>query len=191
MSNDADGSVTEDHSESLIGILTLRFDLYSQQHFENMRQLYFPPERNLVPAHLTLFHSLPLTKETRTVVGSKAASTAMFPVAVTGLRSLGRGVAYTLGAPELAILHQSLSHSFTEFLTPQDKQKFQPHVVIQNKATSEQAKALLARLQPAFQAFTVEAQGLDLWHYRNGPWALTQQFHFKPMHPGSRESPLY
>ena len=143
-----------------------------------MRQRYFPPERNLVPAHLTLFHVLPTTEAICATLARTAAMTEIFPLAVNGLRSLGRGVAYTLAGPEIYSLHKLLSFSFAALLTPQDQKKFQPHVVIQNKSTAEQASALLALLQANFQSFTVEAQGLDLWHYRNGPWDLAQQFTF-------------
>ncbi len=143
-----------------------------------MRQRYFPPERNLVPAHLTLFHTLPMCEETCSTLTSTAETTKVFPVPVTGLRSLGRGVAYNLAAPQLLSLHQSLARFFAEDLSPQDKQKFQPHVVIQNKSTAEQARALLATLQAQFQSFTVEAHGFDLWHYRGGPWELAGQWDF-------------
>lgn len=162
----------------LTNILTLRFDPASQEHFEEMRQRYFPPERNQVPAHLSLFHSLPDIEEISSTLASEAATTKAFPMMVNGLRSLGRGVAYTLAAPEIMSLHRELSLSFATQLTPQDKQKFQPHVVIQNKTTGEEARTLLALLQASFVAFPVQAEGLILWHYRNGPWELARHFEF-------------
>ena len=143
-----------------------------------MRQRYFPPERNLVPAHLTLFHVLPTTEDICSTLAAIASSTKAFPLTVTGLRSLGRGVAYTLAGAEIDSLHRILSFSFAVYLSPQDQQKFKPHVVIQNKSTAEQAGALHALLQESFQSFTVEAYGLDLWHYQNGPWELARQFDF-------------
>ena len=164
--------------ETVSAILTIRFDPMSQQHFEDMRQRYFPPERNLVPAHLTLFHVLPVTEEICSTLSMTAAATRVFSLSVTGLRSLGRGVAYTLDGLELESVYRVLSFSFAALLTPQDRQKFRPHVVIQNKSTAEDAKALLAELQAGFQSFRVEAHGLDFWHYRNGPWELARQFNF-------------
>jgi 2'-5' RNA ligase len=163
---------------TLSGILTLRFDPLSQQHFDAMRQRYFPPERNLVPAHLTLFHVLPTTEEICSTLAMIARATRVFPVAVTGLRSLGRGVTYTLAGAEVYSLHRLLSFSFAGLLSAQDQQKFRPHVVIQNKSTEEQARVLLAELQAGFESFTVEAHGLDLWHYRDGPWEMARQFDF-------------
>jgi hypothetical protein len=166
------------HRETLSGILTLRFDPSSQAHFEDMRQRYFPPERNLVPAHLTLFHVLPTTEEICSTLARTASMTNVFTIAVNGLHFLGRGVAYTLAGPEVHSVHRLLSFSFAALLSPQDKQKFRPHVVIQNKSTEGQATELLARLQTGFQSFTVEARGLDLWHYRDGPWELARHFAF-------------
>ena len=143
-----------------------------------MRQRYFPPERNLVPAHLTVFHVLPVTEDICATLARTASATKVFPLTVIGLRSLGRGVAYKLAGPGINSLYRVLAFSFAALLTAQDKKKFLPHVVIQNKSSAEEASALLAQLQAGFQSFTVEAQGLDLWHYRDGPWELARQFAF-------------
>ena len=40
-------------------ILTLELDERSFAFFGAQRRRYFPPERNFIPAHLTLFHALP------------------------------------------------------------------------------------------------------------------------------------
>ena len=159
-------------------VLTLRLDPASQAHFEAMRQRHFPPERNQIPAHLTLFHTLPQTPEITACLAA-AAQIPPFELQVTGLRSLGRGVAYTLASPALEALHRKLSDAFAVHLTAQDRQKFQPHIVIQNKATAERARALLAELKASFRPFTVHAEALDLWHYLNGPWQHERTFPFE------------
>ena len=159
-------------------LLTLHLDPNSQALFEAMRQRHFPTERNQVPAHLSLFHTLPQSPEILEIL-ARAGQIEPFPLTVTGLRSLGKGVAYTLTAPPLLTLHRHLAEAFARHLTPQDRQKFQPHIVIQNKATVEAARNLLAQLQPAFTPFEIQALGLDLWHYRNGPWTHAQTFPFK------------
>jgi 2'-5' RNA ligase len=159
-------------------LLTLRLDTASQAFFDQMRQQYFPPERNLIAAHVTLFHTLPQVPEITAALEAAAARTASYPVYVTGLRSLGRGVAYKLESPELMVLHRDLSVAFSGCLTAQDRQKFQPHVVIQNKVTAARAKSLMAILEPQFRSFDVHAQGLDLWHYMGGPWEHARTFLF-------------
>ena len=39
-------------------ILTLVLDAASQAFFDRLRRQHFPPERNVLDAHLTLFHAL-------------------------------------------------------------------------------------------------------------------------------------
>lgn len=158
-------------------ILTLRLDAAAQEFFEGMRQRYYPAERNQIAAHLTLFHTLPRSAEVRAALAA-AAGRPGFAMTVTGLRSLGRGVAYTLAAGELQGVHGGLAAAFREHLTAQDRQRFMPHVVVQNKATGDAARALLGELQRGFKGFEVRAVGLDLWHYLGGPWELAESFAF-------------
>ncbi len=159
-------------------VLTLRLDEPTQARFDRLRTVHFPPERNLIAAHLTLFHTLPEEAWVRTHLLKAAEATPRFPLAVTGLRSLGRGVAYTLTSPELMDLHRRLAQAFAEVLSPQDRQPFQPHIVVQNKATPDAARALLANLRATFTPSPAEAIGLDLWRYRGGPWEYRETFLF-------------
>ena len=162
----------------MTNVLTLKFDKDSQEFFEGMRQKHFPTERNLIGAHLTLFHTLPDDPWNAEFMEMVAQHEKPFPLQVTGLRSLGKGVAYTLRSPELMDLFDELAREFRDSLTPQDRQKFSPHVVVQNKVTPEKARALLAKLQAGFKPFTVHATGLQLWNYLGGPWKLAQEFLF-------------
>ncbi|MGN6819107.1 MAG: 2'-5' RNA ligase family protein, partial [Sphingomonas sp.] len=73
-----------------------------QAWLDRERAAYFPPERNMLPAHLTMFHHLPpsLDAEVRQRLGEISREGA--PVArIAGLVSLGRGVAYRIDSPEL------------------------------------------------------------------------------------------
>ena len=161
-------------------ILTLAFNPDDQARFERLRQAHFPAGRNHIPAHLTLFHHLPgeeldgVRADLATACGHQAPCS----VEVTGLRSLGRGVAYALASAELARLRSTLAQAWHERLTAQDRQRWQPHVTIQNKAQPAEAKALLAAMQAAFTPFQVRAEGLLLWRYRGGPWEPAGRFPF-------------
>jgi hypothetical protein len=106
----------------MTNVLTLRLDARSQAHFEALRQRYFPPVRNRIAAHLTLFHTLPDIREVDEVLEREAGDLPAFPVAVTGLRSLGKGVAYKLASGVLGGLHARLAAEFAEHLTTQDRQ---------------------------------------------------------------------
>lgn len=159
-------------------LLTLALDDQSQAHFEALRQEHYPRGLNRIPAHLSLFHQLPGEQEVGEALREAAAGTPSFSLQVTGLRSLGRGVAYLLVSPELMRLHAELSRCLEPHLIAQDRQRFQPHIVVQNKATSEQSRELLAALQAGFAPSTVQAAGLLWWEYLGGPWRLLERFPF-------------
>ena len=137
-----------------------------------MRTAHFPPERNVLAAHLTLFHHLPpsaadelkhrLSEETRGVRAPQAK--------VAGLMSLGRGVAYRIVAPELVAVRARLVEAFAGLLTPQDAGGWRPHVTIQNKVEPATAKLLLQQLERNFRPREIEVAGLAAWWYRGGPW---------------------
>ena len=159
-------------------IVTLRLDEVSQAHFDALRQLHFPPERNQIAAHVTLFHTLPEEAWVEEQLQVTAAATQRFFLDVTGLQFLGKGVAYRLQAAELLHLHTELARSFAEDLTPQDRQRFQPHVVVQNKVAPVVARELMKTLEEGLSPWKVRADGLDLWHYKGGPWEHARSFWF-------------
>ncbi len=153
-------------------IVSALFGRADQAWFDGLRRDYFPPERNQLDAHLTLFHHLPpsiadelrhrLSEETRGVRAPRARA--------AGLMSLGRGVAFRIEAPELTAIRARLADAFAGLLTPQDAGGWRPHVTVQNKVTPAVAKLLLAELQRGFQPRGVEVAGLASWWYRGGPW---------------------
>ena len=161
-------------------ILTLGLHEDDQARFERLRRLHFPPERNLIPAHVTLFHHLPGAEvdAVQAALAERCAAQPAFDVAVTGLRFLGRGVAYELQSPDLLALRRGLAGRWQEWLTLQDQQGYRPHITIQNKATAEAARALRDAMQAGFAPFTVRAEGLLLWRYLGGPWQALGQHRF-------------
>lgn len=153
-------------------IVTALFGRQDQAWFDGKRREHYPPERNVLAAHLTLFHHLPpsvaeelkhrLVQETR---GLRAP-----PARVTGLMSLGRGVAYRIDSPALEAIRAGLAEAFAGLLMPQDAGRWRPHVTVQNKVTPSLAKVVLGALAADFQPRTVEIAGLASWWYRGGPW---------------------
>ena len=160
-------------------IVTLAIEEKAQRWFEEQRQAHFPPALNHIPAHLSLFHSLPGDRGTRHVLAEAAAAQRPFSLQMDGVRSMGRGVTYTLESPELLGLHRKLAASFATFLIPQDRQPLKPHVVVQNKVEPGEAKALLAELQAGFATREVGATGLLWWEYLGGPWRKIDEFSFQ------------
>ena len=163
-------------------ILTLALDEASQAYFNDLRRQHFPPAINYLAAHLTLFHHLPGAElvAVQAQLAAVAAGQHQLPLPVTGLRSLGRGVAFTLENDELRALHRRLQVAFAPHLTPQDQQQRQPHVTIQNKVAPAEAHELLTALQAGFTPFDAVGTGLHLWAYRGGPWESLAEFPFLP-----------
>ena len=160
-------------------IVTLLLEPGAQERFDRLRAAHFPAERNHLAAHVTLFHALP--GEQVDAVSADLADAARrpaFDVAVTGLRLLGRGVAYTLDAPELTVLRAGLAAAWEPWLTPQDRQRHAPHVTVQNKVDPAVARALRDRLAAEFVPHRVGARGLGLWRYLGGPWAPVAEHAF-------------
>jgi hypothetical protein len=149
-----------------------------------LRAEHFPPERNHLQAHVTLFHALPGEHLYAVTADLEAAAHRPgFDVAVTGLRLLGRGVAYTLRSAELTGLRDGLAAAWEPWLTRQDRQKHAPHVTVQNKVDPAVARALHDRLLAGFAPGPVRARGLGLWRYLGGPWEPIREFAFASMAP--------
>jgi hypothetical protein len=153
-------------------ILTLALDPSSQAFFEEQRHRWFPPALNMIPAHVTLFHHLPGhdLADIRARLEALCAQQHRSSFNVTGLRFLGRGVAYTLHAPEAAAFRAQCAALWQPVLTAQDRQGWRAHMTIQNKVPPVEARALFDRLQAEFVPFSGTVTGVVLWHYLGGPW---------------------
>lgn len=160
-------------------LLTITPEPALQDIFEQQRQRYYPKKHNRVPAHIIFFHQLPeLHLETiMNYCQAIARETSVIPVTVTGLMSLGRGVAFELRFDKTIFFQ--LKNQFEPWLIPQDQQTFKPHVTIQNKVNPEQAKTLLTSLQSTFTPFSGMLVSLSLWYYREGLWEHHQDFIFQ------------
>ena len=162
-------------------ILTLKLDSKTFNLFDSLRQQHFPQEKNFLPAHITLFHALPGEQEpsvqqTLQEIGSQ---TTIFSLTFPKLRFLGRGVAVEVDSPSFIQLRQQLAKLWHPWLSQQDQQGYRPHVTIQNKVSSEEARQLFDRMNGQWQAIEGEGEGLLLWYYRGGPWELAEAFAFQ------------
>jgi 2'-5' RNA ligase len=160
-------------------IVSLEVEDRAQARFDAERAALFPAGRTVIGAHVTLFHALPGATEAA-VTGELAAAAACAPfrVEVAELMSLGRGVAYRLRSAELLALHRRLQAGWWDQLSPQDQQRFRPHVTVQNKVSPEVARRTLEQLREDFVPFWTTARALRLWRYDGGPWTPRQRFPF-------------
>lgn len=164
-------------------ILTLKLDRASHQYFDDLRRAHFPPERNFLLAHLTMFHHLPGEESDRIKNDLTEICRAVekFPLAFSGWRFLGRGTAANVEAAQLLNLRARLANGWRDWLTAQDKQKFQPHITVQNKVAPDEARRLFEELSAAKNLPRAGAAvGVSLWHYLGARWKPEEDFPFCP-----------
>lgn len=147
---------------------------------DGQRRAYFPPERNQLAAHLTMFHALPPSAEAEAARVLAREAAASPPVAkVAGLMNLGRGVAYRIVSDDLEAIRRAVAEHFHGFLTAQDSQGWRPHVTVMNKAEPAAAKAVLRELEARFTPRPLRIAGLELHRYLGGPWERIGRWSFR------------
>lgn len=149
--------------------------------FERLRRQYFPPERNKISAHLTIFHALPasLEPELRQRLTQIASEEPPLKAVVSGLMNLGGGVAFRLVSDALDSIRSELAEAFRGQLTMQDQGGWRPHVTVQNKVTSSVAVATMKQLEADVAPRPVTIAGLAYHHYEGGPWRAGRTFPFR------------
>jgi hypothetical protein len=136
-----------------------------------LRRVHYPPERNRVPAHLTLFRHLPPSSADE--LGRRLARHAAAPppkAAIVDIMDLGEGTALRVESDELEYIRDDLALALRGLLTPQDAAPWRPHVTIQNKVDPREARRLQANLRPGFRPRPLAIKGLASWRYCDGPW---------------------
>ena len=161
-------------------LVTLGMDPETFARLDGLRRRYFPAERNLVPAHVSLFHHLPGVEgeAIAAALGEVAASTGPIPLRFGSLKKMGRGVMATVGAPELSRVHGELTRRFDRWLTPQDRQPYRPHVTIMNKAEPIEAARAFDELYIGWSPWDGVGVSLLLWEYHGGPWSEAAAYPF-------------
>jgi 2'-5' RNA ligase len=161
-------------------IVTATFGDGDNGWLQDLRRSHYPPERNRVPAHLTLLRQLPPSVE-----GELATRLARFAAArppavwVTAIMDLGEGTALRVESDDLTRIQGELAEAFHGVLTPQDLARWQPHVTIQNKVAGREARALQQQLRGTFQPRPLAIRALAAWRYRDGPWEPIRSWPFR------------
>ncbi|MEO7277734.1 MAG: 2'-5' RNA ligase family protein [Sphingomicrobium sp.] len=147
---------------------------------DGLRQAHFPPERNVVAAHLTVFHALPPSAQSEVRVRLAELARGPAPRAsIEGLMDLGGGVAYRIVSPDLDRIRASLAEQLHGLLSAQDSGGWRPHVTIQNKVPAREARLLREALQRSFAPRPLAISGLGLHRYLNGPWERIAVYAFR------------
>jgi hypothetical protein len=147
-------------------VVTLALDAAAQERFDAERAKWSPAGGG---AHVVLFRDLPAEFEERIRVDLVHLAGPPFPVGVAGVLPLNAGAAYALVSPELALRHQELQTLWWDHLTPRDRRRFRPHVVVLNDVSPAVARAALTILRGSFRPSQIRAEGFVLWR-ADDPW---------------------
>ncbi|KAF2739736.1 hypothetical protein EJ04DRAFT_409214, partial [Polyplosphaeria fusca] len=166
-------------------VLTLKLTASIAIPMNEMREVYFPPHLNRIPAHLTLFHALPHSQLSaiEAYLDTIASHAKPFTVSTGVPFRMGRGVGIGLssGGRECVALHDALRDKWVQWLSDQDRGGWKPHWTVMNKETDEK------KVKDAFNSirrdlfeneYAGSATGLDLWRYDGGGWQWTKNFKF-------------
>lgn len=162
-------------------IVTATMGAADQHYFDALRAAHFPPDRNHLAAHITLFHQLPpsclgeLTRLIRAIAADKPPPAA----SVREVYSLGGGVAFRIDSDELLAIRDRIADRFFGALTAQDRGTPRLHITVQNKVTAREARALLTRLAGQYCPRPLSIAGLAAHHYRGGPWETAFAANFR------------
>jgi hypothetical protein len=145
-----------------------------------LRQLHYAAERNLLPAHISLFRHLPpsLGAELKVVL-AQAAKAAPPPAFIDSPVMFGEAVVIPIHSPGLMEVRAEMAERFSGLLTPQDRAEPRLHITVQNKVARAVGLATLAELSSTVQPRPLHIAGLACWRYLGGPWELVARYAFR------------
>lgn len=162
-------------------IVTAELPLDLSSWANQLRQDHFPPERNFLKAHVTMFHALPPSceAELRDLLAGMTRDKPPIPARLEGLMKLGKGTALQISSPVMIALWEEMAEHFHGLLIPQDMHAPRLHVTVQNKVTIEEARALQAHLEPLVIPHDFTFRGFELHAYKQGPWEFIKRWRFR------------
>ena len=161
-------------------IVTALFGDGDNGWLQQLRRAHYPPERNQVPAHLTLFRQLPPSLEAELSDRLAAATAARPPKAtIANVIDLGEGTAFAVESEALEAIRAGLAEAFHGLLTPQDLSSWRPHITIQNKVPTREARVLQQQLRLNFEPRPLKLRALASWRYLDGSWEPLKAHSFR------------
>ena len=166
----------------MAGALIVTAELGAEEFawLDSLRRRHYPPDRNQLPAHLTMFHVLPPSAEGE--VRARLAACAADPppnALIAGLMDLGGGVAMRIVSDDLDRIRNEIARDLHGLLGAQDSAGWRPHVTIQNKVPPRTARALLEKMEADFRPRPLPIRGLALHRYLGGPWQELGRYPFR------------
>ncbi|CAH0497332.1 2'-5' RNA ligase family protein [Novosphingobium sp. CECT 9465] len=162
-------------------IVTAELPAPLQSWADGLRRAHFPPERNHLRAHVTLFHALPyhVLDEARALLARIAGQNPPVEARLCDVMDLGGGTAFRIDSPGMLALRDGIADHFHGLLSRQDDQVPRLHVTVQNKVLRKDAIALQSSLRETFVPRSFSFAGLALHHYMGGPWSDAGRWAFR------------
>lgn len=161
-------------------VVTAMMGAAEWRYFNALRTAHYPPDRNQVAAHITLFRHVPpsclgeLDRLVKVIVADPSP-----PAWIAAPFTLGNGTAFRIDSPALLAIRDRIAEWFAPMLTAQDQAQPQLHVTVQNKVDRRAADALLGELRADFVPRSLSIIGIAAHHYRGGPWELAFERKFR------------
>ena len=170
-------------------IITGELPAALQSQTDALRRAHYPPERNVVAAHVTLFFALPpfVEEEARTLLAGLAAAQPPPEARLAQIMDLGSGTAFQIESADLLAIRDQIAEHFHGMLTQQDIHRPRLHVTVQNKVERRDARALQSELAIGFQPQNFRFAGLALHRYQGGPWEPAGRWSFRGSFRGSSQ----
>src|SRR5690606_35220849 len=142
---------------------------------DRLRRRHYPPERNRLGAHVTLFHGLPPSAEP--AVSSLLAELSRRPppeAAIAALIDLGRGTAFAVESPAMSAIHAEMAERLHGLVQQKDARPIRLHITIQNKVPRSQARALQDELSHVQERRSFRFRGFGLYGWTGESWRQTR-----------------
>jgi len=147
---------------------------------DDLRRKHYPPERNRLAAHVTLFHGLP--PSARIAVSSLLSEFARRPppeACLGGIMDLGRGTALAVESPQMVALHAEMAERLIGLVQQKDARPLRLHITVQNKVPEAEAGALQRELREALRPLRFHFRGFGLYGWTGEIWRQMKLFPFR------------
>lgn len=161
-------------------LITAELSSDVHQWADALRRAHYPPDRNRLAAHVTLFHALPPSAEgeVRRLLAECVRRDPPEAI-IDGLMDLGCGTAFTVDSPGMVALHDELAERLHGVIQQRDARPLRLHVTVQNKVAPAAARALQAELARDFAPQPFRFRGLALSHWRDEHWRMVRLYPFR------------
>jgi hypothetical protein len=152
-----------------------------QARLDALRRTHYPPDRNRVPAHCTLFHAIPgmVAPELAATLARLTATTPPPRARIDRIIDLDGGTALGLASADLAHVREELADHFHGLLTGGDAVPPRFHITLQNKVDRRTAHILQAELAGTWRAIDTPIPAIAVHRVIDGAWLPVGTWRFR------------